>query len=695
MSDTASAQQVDPDHAEFISRLGDWFVAMLDETPIEFEEGDSCNLVSPIRLNHDAANKLVPDTWGADGYHQSLGTKQLMELGLAGIAEMAERNAEKVKGFNHHYLLGIARVYRRACQYCRDWADAAAEAADAAVDEGRLRLKRIESVCRSLAEGPPQSLHEAVQLAWFGMTMRNACLTSPPGRLDQYLYPFYQADLERGDITPEFAQLLIDELFVKLDQVWTGDGLMNLVIGGVDAEGNDATNEMSFMMAETATRLVLACPQMNVRVHSGTPESFRQKLTALQLAPTGGCSVLNDEVLIPAFVAEGIPVDLARNYCCDGCNELLFDGESLIHFTMVEAVKSLEVMLFNGQEIPLPEGFVPRANYHYAVDEAPEVGTGLELGYETGDFATMTSFEQAFDAYLDQYLYQLRRVMEGFTKGVRDSRTERVTDPFLAGTFRECLETGKDPQDGGVRWQSMMIFAGSLPTVADGLAAIKKVVFDDKACAPAELLDALRDDWEGHEALRKQFQAAPKFGNDDEYVDEIAAELVRRFDAEVRGFEHDLGYPVFPALFCHTFNLISMTVNATPDGRKRGDAVAEHFSPVPGRALSGPTAVINSMKRAPLDRMCGTAVTHVSLSRTALGTPAEAAVVVRNLLDTALGMGLIVVNFPIYDVEQMIDAQKNPDQHADLMVRVWGFSDRFITLDKRLQDHLIARAVNT
>ena len=688
-------EATDTGRVEFAGKMADWFRAMLEETAISVPAEKDEHLVGPSNMNSKAASDRFPGVWGADGYHCPLGTKQLMELGLAGIAKTAATNAAKLTGLESRYLAAIARCYEAASSYAAAWADAAAEAADAAVGEHRLRLTRIAASCRTLAEGPPDSFQSALQLLWFALPMRNASLTSPPGRLDLHLGPIYQADLARGNITPEFAQGLVDELLTKMDHIWTGDGLMNLVLGGVDADGNDVTNDVSFMMVDTATRLKLASPQMNIRIHSGTSEHFRQKVTELQLAPTGGCSVLNDEVLIPAFVAEGIPLDLARNYCCDGCNELLFDGESLIDFTMVEAVKSLELTLFNGRECPLPEGFVPRANYHYANDEPPEVRTGLELGHESGDFTEMTSFEQVFEAYVDQYIFQLNRVLTGFCDGIRRSAAENMTDLFFAGTFPECLATGRDPMNGGVRHRAFMIFAGSIPTVADGLAAVKQVVFEDRAATPAELLDALRADWDGHEVLRKRCQAAPKFGNDDPRVDEIAAEIVRRFDQALRGFQHGLAYPVLPALFCHTFNMISMTVNATPDGRKRGDPVAEHFSPVPGRALSGPTAVINSMTRAPLERMTGTAVTHVSLSRTSLGTPAQAAVLVRNLLDTALEMGLIVANFPIYDVEQMIDAQDHPERHGDLMVRVWGFSDRFITLDKRLQDHLIARAVKS
>ncbi|KKO11092.1 hypothetical protein LCGC14_0015680 [marine sediment metagenome] len=676
-------------------RLAEWFEAMVAETPISVATDESDHIVGPSHMAFERAEELVPEAWGADGFHCPFGTKQLMELGFAGIASTAAANAEKLDGQPKCFLQVIARCYEAACRYAQSWSDAAADAADAAVGDDRVRLTRIADACSSLGAGPPDSLLEAAQLLWFGLAMRNGSVTSPPGRLDQYLQPFYVADLARGEITPEFAQQLIDELFTKIDTIFTGDGLMNLVVGGVDADGNDATNEMSMMMLDAATRLVIACPQMNIRIHDRSPEAFRRKATELQLAPTGGCSILNDEVIIPAMVAEGIPLDLARNYCCDGCNELLFDGESLIDFTAAEAAKSFERALFNGRECPLPEGVVPRARYHYAVDEPSELGIGDHRGPETGDFTTMTSFDELFEAFQGQYLHSVTKTLDSFCSSVLNNRAEMVSAPFFAGTFPECLATGEDPMTGGARWQTFMIFSGSIPTAADGLAAVKKVVFEDHACTPGELLAALEADWEGYEPLRKRCMAAPRFGNDDPYVDDIAAEIVRRFDTTVREYKHELGFPLHPALFCHTFNMISMALGATPDGRRRGDAVAEHFSPVPGRALSGPTAVINSMTKAPIDRMVGTAVTHISLSRAALGTPAQASVVVRTLVDTALKMGLTVINLPIYDVQQMIDAQKNPEQHADLMVRVWGFSDRFNMLDSRLQDHLIARALTS
>ncbi len=686
---------VDQNLVAYADKLVEWFRVMLAETPIEIDPAASDRIVGPAHPNTQAAEDKFPGLFGWDNVHFPTGFEQLLTLGLPGIAETARANAQNVGPLEAHYLNSIAAVYDAAIAYVTRWASKATTLAADADGEAKARLERIADNCRALTVGKPQTFDQAVQLAWFGLAMRNGALFSPLGRWDWHMGPFYDADRDAGRTTPDSAQSLIDELFTKVDSIGYGDGLMNLILGGVDREGNDVTNDVTFMMVDTSSRLKIACPQVNIRIHDNMSPAFRDKVTALQLAGTAKGTIFNDNVVIPALVELGMPIEVARNYSCDGCNEILIDGESLVDFYAVETTKSLELALYNGNDMPRPEGVVYHANYHYASDNPSEVGSGLERGVATGDFTKMTTFEEFFEAFINQFLYHTRKQLDGLANSIRSGWTEGVTPPFLAGTFKTALETGKDPLRGGVKWRSIMLFSGSIPTVTDALSAIKRVVFEEKACTPAQLLDALTDDWEGHDVLRQQCLAAPKFGNDDDYVDEIAAEIVRRYSAFIAAFndESDIGYPIAPALFFHTFNLESMAVGATPDGRKRGEPMAEHFSPVPGRAISGPTAVINSMSKAPLHEMAGTAVTHVSLSRSALGTEAQASALMRTLVDTALDLGLVCTTFPVYSVDEMIDAQDHPERHPDLLVRVWGFSERFVKLDRRLQDHLIARAV--
>jgi formate C-acetyltransferase len=624
-----------------------------------------------------------------------MGTGQLLAMGLKGIADAARKNAgsasDEVRARN---LLSISRSYDRVRTYVEKHAALARTTAAAGDEQARERLMTVASNCDALAAGPPSTFHQAIQLLWFALPLRNRAGSSTLGRLDQHLYPFYRRDVDRGLLTEEFAQALVDELMTKIDRIWTGDGLMTLAVAGLRPDGTDATNDVSYMLMDAKQRLRLTNPQINVRLHARSSDAFRRRTAEMQVSRTGQCTVLNDEAIVPALIASGEPEDLARNYCCDGCNELIYDGESTIAFLIVEAVKCLELTLFNGEDCPVPEGTELRANYLLAREGNRAVSSAAVRGHRSGDFARMTTFEQVFEAFMDQYTRQLDELVECLCRTSRHQVAEMASPPFLSGTFPECLRTGADLLRGGVRRQVFMLFSGSLPTVADGLAAIKKVVFEDRAATPEELLEALRAGWVGHDALRHECMAAPKFGNDDPAVDAIAARLVDRFADHIASRKHDLPGPLHPALFCNEFNRFAMLAAATPDGRRRGEPIAEHFSPVPGRARRGPTAVINSMARSDLSRMTGVAVSHISLSRTALGTDAEAADIVLGLTAAALKMGLLVVNFPVYDVEQLRLAQQDPERYADLLVRVWGFSERFVTLDRRVQDHIIARAVS-
>jgi pyruvate-formate lyase len=690
-TDTVQADVV-AKRMELLAGQAEYFMTALEATEpsIDLDSGEL--LVGPNHMNckpSDAKDIPCP----GDNYHYPSGMMNILKRGLTGIASTARQNAAKFDGERAQHLGVLADCYEATAPYCRKWAKCARDMAENAPSVyHRMRLITIADNCDALAEGPPATFHQAAQLVWFALAFRNNNLFSPLGRLDLYMGPFYHADLDAGRITPEMGQEIVDELFRKIDTIGLGDSLMNLMLGGVDVDGNDMTNDVTIMMIDASITQRITSPLVNIRVHSGTPDRLREKITELQLMGEGKGTLFNDEVIIPSMVEAGIPLELARNYACDGCNELLIDGQSVIEFNAMECAKSVELMLFNGKANPEADRKKLMAAYHY-VGENVEVDAHTQEGFESGDFTTMQTFDEVFEAFMSQYLHHVGEGLDWLNRNAQENNVNGITSPFLAGSFAPCIETGLDPLRGGAEYRMFMIFSGSITTAADALAGIKKVIFEDKACTQQELLDALTVDWEGHDALRERFLAAPKFGNDDDYVDQIAAEIARRFSAFVRSFDHNLPAPIHPALFCHVFNVWSVTTGALPCGRKRGEPIGEHFSPVPGRAVNGPTAVINSMCKAPLNEMVGTAVTHVSLSRSALGTDAEAGTLLRTLVDTGLDMGLICVNFPVYSVDQMLDAQAHPERHKDLIVRVWGFSERFINLDKRLQDHLIARAV--
>jgi len=270
---------------------------------------------------------------------------------------------------------------------------------------------------------------------------------------------------------------------------------------------------------------------------------------------------------------------------------------------------------------------------------------------------------------------------------------EGVSAPFMAGTFPVTLAKGIDPFRGGFTVPCYMVFSGSIPTVADCLMAVKKLVFEEKHCTPTQMLEALQDNFEGHETLRQRCLAAPKFGNDDDRVDLIAADIARRFCGHVVSHRTLTGKPLWPALYNYLFNDHAKTLGATPDGRKWRDPIAEHYSPTPGRASNGPTSVICSAAKGPLAEACGSSVFNISLSRSMMDSSEQGRLILRGLLDGALKQGVAVMNIAIYDIKQMREAQRHPEKHEDMIVRVWGFCARFVDLSCDMQEHIIQRVL--
>lgn len=667
------------------------FEALLEGTAPEIPRHGV--LAGPAHMSHERVPAHLRrgnngSMLGDDNLHFAMNVQTLLRLGFAGIARTARKKAERLSGESAAYLRAISRCHEAAAGFAAAHADEARRSAGLHEGSDRERLLRVAENCRALAEREARTFVEAVQLFWFAWCMRGH---GTIGRLDQHLCPFYEVDLAAGRLTREEALTILCELWESINRAGTGDTLVNLMIGGQTRDGRDGTNAISYLMIDAALAVRKTEPQLSVRIHAGTPEAFLDKVAQLQLQGHGQGAVYNDDVLVPSLCRLGVPLDSARCYANDGCTEVTIDGESGILFLQMEAVKSLELALFDGEENALPGDAV--GQYHLRSHAARPLGTSLALGYRSGDFAAMTSFEEFYEAFLRQYLYQVDSKLDALSDRIRGQRQHGVTAPFLAGTFPKCLGAGDDPFRGGFTVDCYLLFSGSLPTVADGLAAVRKVVFEDRFCSPAELLEAPRANFDGHEELRKRCLAAPKFGNDDDYVDEIAADLGRRFCERVTTHPTPTGKPYWPAFYNFLFNDHAKFVAATPDGRRWKDPIAEHYSPTPGRARCGPTAVIRSAAKGPLADACGSSVFHVSLTRSTAPATAQGQALLRQLVGAAIKLGVAVMGIAIYDVDALRDAKVHPERHEDLVVRVWGFSARFVTLSEDMQDHIIARAI--
>jgi len=641
-----------------------------------------------VHIPEEDATRLNP--WAADNFHFAMNVELLLQRGFAGIAAEAERETATCEGEKADYLRAIAACYRTAMDFANEHARMAAEAATGADSNERMRLGMIATQCAAAAQRAPHTFREAVQLFWFAWNLRGH---GTIGRLDQHLWPFYRDDMEAERITREAALALMCELWEGFNRAARGDTLQNLMLGGQDRDGRDATNPLSLLMLDAALAVRQEEPHLNARLNAGTPDAFLDRLAAVQALGHGQGTIYADEVIIPALVNLGVPLTSARNYANDGCTEVTIDGESRISFVQVEALKSLELTLFNGEGNVLPGE--AKGRYILQTHAERTLYSALEFGFRSGDFATMRSFDEVYQAFIAQYLHQVGRKMAQLCDSICYEEREGVTAPFLAGTFPECLATGVDPLRGSLPVPCHIIFSGSLPTVADGLAAIKQVVFEDGFCSPAELLKALRVDWVGYPELHRRCLAAPKYGNDDDFVDLIAADLTRCFCRFVTAYPTPSGKPFWPALFNYLFNDEAKVTGATPDGRRWGEPMAEHYSPTPGRAKNGPTAVMRSAAKSPLADACGSAIFHISLTRSLVPPDESGTRLLRQLITSALALGISVMNTAIYDIEALREAQQYPDRHSDLLVRVWGFSARFIELSSDMQNHIIARTIDS
>ena len=628
----------------------------------------------------------------ADNFHFPMGTACLT-YGFREISRLAEQSIspEKTPEQNEN-LRGIAAVYQAVSDYILRYLSEIDRRLSGAAGAEQERLTEIKQNLSAIAEKKPSTFYQAIQAFYLSWRIRSALSSSTIGRLDQYLFPFYEEDIKAGRMTREDALALLCELWQKINTIVSGDTLINVMLGGSDENGNDVTNDLSVLMLEASIQTAQTEPHINVRIHKKTRADFLDAAYRLQLCGFGQAAVYNDETIIPELVRNGIPLAYACQYANDGCTEIVIDRLSTIHFDQMNAMKAFELAIYNGHSVPLPAEPVGK----YWTKHGPDVtwNSPLEEGFESGDMEQAGSFDELYAMFIKQYFYHLEKILNALAARHKAMKETGVVSPFLNGSFEHLIQSGGDVLRGGLPVDCVLIFSGSFPTVADGLAAIKKVVFDEKRYTVKEIKDAMRTNFEGNEVLRQRLLRAPKFGNNDDYADSIAADLAARYFDYVNDFSRRQGLTIWPSLLSFLFVQEAYYTGATPDGRRWKDPICEHYSPTPGKALNGPTAVMNSIGKAPLSRGFGVSVVHVSLSRSLVKNDASGIDILRNLNEAALEKGFNFLNIAIYDVEKLRLAQKDPEHHGDIIVRVWGYSARFIDLSEDMQEHVIARAIH-
>ncbi len=663
---------------------------ILDQCPVRIPEGAqlACMIYNEDR---PVSHRIRWQLRDFDDTHFQMG-KALLRRGLSGILEASARYADFDDPLKRQRMEMTHRVYSDVADFIRRHADAAAEMAGKASGAERARLGAIAECCRAIVERPPQSFREALQLFWFVYSIRGfsyyGCGTL--GRMDVNLLPFYLHDKEQG-VDDEEIIALIMEFYARLNAVWRGDTLRNLTLAGLDAEGNECTSPLTYLFLRAYQRQPDAEPHPNVRVGPNTPTALLDLSFEMIASGLTQPSFYFDDNIIPAMVKAGIHESTARNYAADGCTEIVFDGESALEFRQLETMKSLELALFNGRENPMVK---PKRVYKAEANgRRPLTKTKLALGYESGDMAGMASFDDVFAAFRRQYEYQIDCWLAQLEETMEWDKSHRVSSPLLSGTFDAFLETGLDPhRGGGFTAPCYQLLSGSIPTAADGLAGLKYVVFDNGWCTMTEMLHALATNFEGNELLRQRCLSAPKYGNADPYVDEIAAAIADIFVGRVDAFRsRTSGTRVWPGLYNIDFGIFAPIIGATPDGRRLGDAICEHMDPTPGMAKNGPTAILSSAQGLHMERGYASSPLYLSLNAGLFAGGQQPGPVLRSLVAAAKAAGVGVHNISILNTDVLRDAQMHPEKHQDLVVRVWGFNARFVELVPELQEHIIKR----
>ena len=558
--------------------------------------------------------------------------------------------------------------------FAKRHAAAAREAAKDASGERKRELEELARICERVPANPAQTLWEALQAVWFAFmigSLEAGGDSISPGGLDQVLYPYYRADIEAGRIAKDRAQELLESFLFKFGENSTPgadlDSHVNSITIGRQTEyGKDATNEMTYMLLDALEHVRLPKPQFGLRVNKGTPRQLLARAIDVMRVSGGRPQLNNDDAIIPALLRRGVPIKEARDYSIDGCQHFTTYSRK-DHSAWFNLAKGLDLALNNG------------------IDRM----SGRQFGARTG---VPTSFAD-FDALMAAFKRQIQH-------GVTMLNTEsEVTDAALRGEVnlpyasihvRGCLQRGLDVLAGGGGYNWTGMHAVGLATVANSLAAIKKVVFDERKATMAELTDALDKDFEGYEALRQRLLQAPKWGNDDDYVDSLGIEIANTWMDECdkhvcRTDPHKPG-PTIPGFHSLTFNLsFGEATAATADGRKAEEPLSDGIAPSVGSYRGGPTAVFCSAAKVDHGRSWTSSLTLT------LNEPTDVVATLAKTYLTDMGGTHLMGN--LVSPDTLRDAKAHPENYRDLLVRVAGFSARFVELSESMQNLIIERAV--
>jgi pyruvate formate-lyase/glycerol dehydratase family glycyl radical enzyme len=652
------------------------FEAMSDEWKGAYESGIFTEFMEQRAPGHTA----LDDKIYRKGFQQF---KEEITMALKGLDYTKDPEAHK----KQEQLRAMDVCAEALMTFARRHAEKAKELADVERDPQRkAELEEIARVCLHVPANAPRNFWEALQYYWFVhlgvITELNPWDAFNPGRLDQHLYPFYKKGLDEGTLTREKAKELLECFWIKFNnqlappkvgvtaaESATYTDFATINSGGLRPDGSSGVNELTYLVLEVIDEMKLVQPSTNIQLSADSPDEFLKSACKIIRKGWGQPSVFNADVVVKELVRQGKDIVDARCGGTSGCVETgAFGKESYILTGYLNLPKILEVALHNGHD--------PR--------------TAKRIGIETGSAKGFESFDDVMRSFELQLKYFVDVKIRG-SNIIERIFAEQMPVPFLSILIDDCIKKGMDYNDGGARYNTNYIQGVGLGTITDSLVAIKRQVFDRKCLSMEALVGILDADFEGHEKTRLLFvNKTPKYGNDDDYADDLMREVFEAFYEAVDGRENTKGgvyrINLLPTT-CHIY--FGAVTGATPDGRKASTPVSEGISPVQGADRKGPTAVLKSAAKMDHVRTGGTLLNQKFTPQLLEGETG-----IENLAHLIRGyfkLGAHHIQFNVITAETLRDAQVHPEHHRDLIVRVAGYSDYFCDLTKALQDEIISR----
>lgn len=735
--DTVANREADP-----------FFIA--EETKKQLHEADkywkgrttsdlALSYMSPEAIRAQSHNIFTVGNYFYNGVgHFTVQYWKVLELGIEGIMREVKAELDTVKPSDADYgtksrmlescLIACAGIIRYANRYAALAKELAAKETNKTRKE---ELLRIAENCTQVPAKPARNFYEACQSFWFVqqlIQMESSGHSISPGRFDQYMYPYYRADLEAGVINHDDAQELLDCIWVKLNDLnkcrdaesakgFAGYSLFqNLIVGGQDEQGRDATNDLSFMCIDASMHVFLPMPSLSIRVWNQSPQELLLRAAELTRTGIGLPAYYNDEVIIPSLMSRGIPLEEARNYSIIGCVEPQVMGKTLgwhdaAFFNMVRPME----LVFTGG-----------------------VDMGEQIGPKTKPVEEMQSFEEFFDAYQEQMNYFIGLLVNA-DNAVDLAHRERAPLAFISTLMDDCIKRGKTPEQGGAIYNFTGPQGFGVANIADSLYTVKKLVFEDHRCTLAELKQALRynfgkeinpfivaqiagdvtnsflaqhvtpepelvakttqqviasvseQDRKRMEEIYEMILDLPKFGNDIPEVDEIGREAAYCYTRPLLQYRNPRDGIFQAGLYPVSANVpLGFTSGASPDGRLARQPVADGVSPSQGRDVNGPTAAANSVAMLDHGIASNGTLYNQKFHPTALAGQ-EGLIKFIDLIRTFFDRKGMHMQFNVVSRETLLDAQQHPENYKGLIVRVAGYSALFTGLSKSLQDDIISR----